>query len=100
MNLFAIKKSPRIQFVLLLVLVVAVLLAGCGTAVAIPPPQVIAQTDLEPTASLSTPTTQPAATLELPPEPDYCLDCHIDKQQLIDTADPVAEVASENEGEG
>ncbi len=33
-------------------------------------------------------------------EPDYCLDCHADKEQLIDTADPVVEVVSENEGAG
>ena len=31
---------------------------------------------------------------------DECLSCHIDKEMLIDTADPIAEVISENEGEG
>ena len=34
------------------------------------------------------------------PEVDNCLACHTDQQTLIDTADPVAEVESENEGEG
>jgi len=29
-----------------------------------------------------------------------CVDCHTDQQALIDTADPVEEVVSENEGEG
>jgi hypothetical protein len=31
---------------------------------------------------------------------DACIDCHTDKQALIDTADPVVEVESENEGAG
>jgi hypothetical protein len=31
---------------------------------------------------------------------DECLTCHIDKELLITTADPIEEVISENEGEG
>ena len=31
---------------------------------------------------------------------DQCLLCHADQQRLIDTADPVVEVVSENEGAG
>jgi hypothetical protein len=31
---------------------------------------------------------------------DACIDCHTDKQALIDTSDPVVEVESENEGAG
>lgn len=31
---------------------------------------------------------------------DECLACHIDKEMLIATADPIEEVVSENEGEG
>jgi len=34
------------------------------------------------------------------PQVDNCIECHTDQQTLIDTVDPVAEVASENEGEG
>lgn len=34
------------------------------------------------------------------PQPDECLLCHLDKQRLIDTADPEVEVVSESEGEG
>ncbi len=33
-------------------------------------------------------------------EVDHCLDCHTDKQTLIDTAEEVVEVEAENEGEG
>ncbi len=33
-------------------------------------------------------------------EENYCLDCHSDKQALINTAKPVVEVVSENEGAG
>jgi hypothetical protein len=29
-----------------------------------------------------------------------CLDCHLDQQRLMDTADPVVVVETENEGEG
>ena len=31
---------------------------------------------------------------------DECLACHIDKEMLIASADPIQEVISENEGEG
>ena len=33
-------------------------------------------------------------------EDDQCINCHTDKQALIDTAKPEEEVESENEGEG
>lgn len=33
-------------------------------------------------------------------EVDYCLECHTDKQMLIDTAKPEEEVIAENSGEG
>ena len=34
------------------------------------------------------------------PEIDNCIDCHTDQARLMDTADPVEEVESENEGAG
>ena len=42
-------------------------------------------------------------TIEMPteePETDKCVECHTDKERLIETADPVVEVESENEGAG
>lgn len=33
-------------------------------------------------------------------EPDYCVECHLDQQALIDTAAPVEEVIKESEGPG
>lgn len=33
-------------------------------------------------------------------EPDHCLDCHTDKERLIETAKPEEVVVSESEGAG
>jgi hypothetical protein len=57
---------------------------------------------VEPTVGAATPTDTPT---EIPPteEPvtvNECLLCHLDKQRLIDTADPEEEIISENEGAG
>jgi len=66
----------------------------------------IAEAVLEPTAAPATPTDEstpaPETVAEVvdPAEPDACMDCHSDKDMLIDTADPLEEVVSENEGEG
>jgi hypothetical protein len=97
--------SPISVLLLILVITMAFLLVGCGNeeagseAVAVLPTAVV-----EPTALPATPTKEetavpPTAEAELPP-PDECLICHIDKEMLIQTADPIVEVISENEGEG
>ncbi len=51
--------------------------------------------------------TAPEVTVELPTaaplptqEPNYCLDCHTDKDQLIATAKPEETTESESEGAG
>ena len=43
---------------------------------------------------------EPTEVIAAEPQVDNCVECHTDQQTLIDTADPVAEVESENEGEG
>jgi hypothetical protein len=86
-------------------------LAGCSAGApatsapeAVPASATSAPTDLpQPTATLPEPTVPPT---EAPPPTealasgDACVDCHSDKDQLIDTADPEAEVISENKGAG
>ncbi len=55
------------------------------------------------------PATEPAPATELPPtpkateiviEPDYCVECHTDKEQLIASAKPEEVVESESSGAG
>ena len=43
---------------------------------------------------------EPTVAIVADPQVDNCVGGHTDQQTLIDTADPVAEVESENEGEG
>ena len=105
----------------IVVIVLAIVLSGCGgqstliveptpTTYAYPPPmndpeEVAASLTKIPEEDVAAPTEQapnPEPTEEVVAEPqvDNCVECHTDQQTLIDTADPVAEVVSENEGEG
>ncbi len=94
--------------ILLLALPVMIIgLAGCATPEAADVSgEAVAEVVLEPTAAPATPTDDASVESELeaevvePSEPDNCLDCHSNKELLIDTADPVEEVINENEGEG
>ena len=54
--------------------------------------------DLDPT-SAPTDTNQDVA-VENTGEANQCVECHTDKQALVDTAAPVVEVEEESEGEG
>lgn len=65
-------------------------LAACNAE----PEQTLAQVTVEPTAAAveTTPTFEP--------QTDYCLDCHTDKDQLIQTAKTEEVVESESEGVG
>ena len=60
---------------------------------AIPDEEVIKPTE---EAAVPEPTEEVAAE----PAVDRCIECHTNQETLIGTADPVAEVISENEGEG
>lgn len=89
----------------LLFMVGMVALAGCQSADSDSADEIVQVADVEPvlveTATAVTPTDEP--TIEPTEEPvpvDNCLDCHTNKDLLIQTADPEEEVISENEGEG
>jgi len=70
-----------------------------------------AQVEDDPTEGLEDDAEEPEEETEEPAEEeestaasaesdDTCINCHTDKQALIDTSDPVVEVESENEGAG
>lgn len=89
----------------LLLFVGAIALAGCQSAEPDSANEAVQVADLEPvlvqTATAVTPTDEPPAEPTGEPVPiDNCLDCHTNKDLLIQTADPEEEVISENEGEG
>ncbi|MCA9970272.1 MAG: hypothetical protein KC425_08655 [Anaerolineales bacterium] len=104
------RPAGRINAVLLLLLLL--LAAGCqtnettNTAVSdLPTPTrvesatvsaaetAVAQAAISPTEEAIAPETEVMAV-------DECLNCHVDKDMLIQTANPEEEVISENEGEG
>lgn len=92
-------KSLLISLLLLLGMLA---MASCQTA---EPDEVAQVADAEPilleTVTAVLPTEEPEAGLITEPTPiDNCLDCHTNKELLIQTADPEVEVLSENEGEG
>ena len=88
----------------LLLLLGTLLFAGCQTAESdTGEAEVVANVEPEllETVTAVSPTEEPGALLTAEPVPvDNCLDCHTNKDLLIQTADPEEEVISENEGEG
>ncbi len=86
-------KNTRFLFTLLLTLLFMGL-SGCTGATPAPatPTDAPAEEESAPTPEL--------ATVSEPVEVNNCLECHTDKDRLIDTAKPEEVVVSENEGEG
>jgi len=72
------------------------LLGLFGCAKATPPTEAPTQ----PQPSENTPDPEPAFPSEPTAEVNYCLDCHTDKERLIETAKPEEKVVSENKGTG
>lgn len=98
-------------------LLVLVFLVGCGQqtpqSTEIEPTETLTVQPVEPTSIPTTVPTEEATELtddtpvdevadsssgDIPD--DECLNCHMDKQRLIDTAKPEEEVVSESSGEG
>ncbi len=76
------------KYTLFLFSLISLLMAGCA-----------ATPTAEPTSEESAPAPKVASIVETDDE-NHCLNCHADKERLIDTAAPVQEVKTENEGAG
>ncbi len=100
------KLISKVQYYHLLVLGSLILAAAVSCRASDQGGQGTPELELTETASaalaspLATSTTEMAEVESEPEEVDQCLVCHTDKQALIDTADPVVVVESENSGEG
>jgi predicted small lipoprotein YifL len=91
-------------FSVMALLALSLVLTGCGNDAPVEQAAepVVAEPALalEEDAVLEEAVVETAVTPTEEPITDECLACHIDKELLIDTADPIEEVVSENEGEG
>ncbi len=93
------KPILNFPFSLLIAIVVGlILLASCQPAPTAT--EESSPTDLPPTATATTKPEMTETVAEEPVELSACLECHSDKQMLIDTAKPEEEKISENEGAG
>jgi len=87
--------KSKYSFLLFLLMALVMSISSCAAPVEVPP------TATEEPVEENTP--EPTEVVVDTPEAevvDYCVDCHTEKEQLIDTAKPVVEVVSENEGAG
>jgi hypothetical protein len=92
--------SKRLIFrICIVALLLAIGLAACQQTPEEQPTSATIEASVPPTEIPTEPPTEAAPTEE-PETVDECLLCHVDQQRLIDTADPVEEVVSENEGAG
>ena len=85
-------------------ILLVILLAGCAKA-STPAPSTVVPTapseNTAPTETLETIPTESITEIQTEEASDSnCISCHMDKEQLISTADPVEEKESESSGEG
>jgi hypothetical protein len=84
-----------------LILALAFLLVGCSSEVPAEPTPTQEQEVSEPTPTEVVEENSPAVEQEVEVAVDQaCVDCHQDKERLIDTADPEEPVEAESSGEG
>ena len=88
--------TKKVRFLFTLVLTLLFMsVSGCTGTTPVP-----ATPTEEPVEEENAPAPEVVSVIEEPAEPDHCLECHTDKERLIDTAKPEEVVVSENEGEG
>jgi hypothetical protein len=99
-------RLKRNSGILLMCIGLILLLAACTASASVEAPAELLPLALaqDPAATEEVQTeVEETSTMEVAPTEapvDECLVCHLDKQRLIDTAEPEVVVASENEGEG
>ena len=95
------RHRPRyIPLMSILLLAVALALSACGSAAA---DTIVAPESVQPTAEIHpTQASNPDSEVEVSVDntTSECVDCHTDKQRLIDTAKPEEEHTSESSGVG
>ncbi|MBN2501656.1 MAG: hypothetical protein JXB38_12815 [Anaerolineales bacterium] len=91
-----LKNAKRIISLLFGLVGLTFLLFGCGQAAK---PEATTEAD-DPTGETVSIDEMLASVAQKPDTVDYCVECHADKDKLIDTAAPEEEAISENEGEG
>lgn len=85
----------------LIILMPVLLLAACqGEVAPIPEAEVYASVDVAAQSQTNPIGAAPTPTSQTPPEPNECLNCHADKQRLIDTSKAEEVVESESSGVG
>ena len=85
----------RFRYVFLVMIIMGV--SSCAAPAA---PQ---ESPTEEAVEENTPVPTQAEISEPEEEPevvDHCVDCHTEKEHLVDTAKPIVEIVSENEGAG
>jgi hypothetical protein len=91
----------NLRWLSLIIVLLAMLITGCqGEAVTNPAEEVYASVDTHPQGETAPIAAALLPTSQTPAVPNECLNCHADKQRLIDTAKPEEVAESESSGVG